>query len=86
MVTDVAWWRGCSTCDVVTINCPLHEGTRGMFNKEFIGKMKKGAYLVSTPASSEHFATACSIGMGSSAQCLCWNVRMQASYSPGFAP
>lgn len=31
-------------CDVVTINCPLHEKTRGMFNKELISKMKKGAF------------------------------------------
>ena len=31
-----------SQCDVVTINCPLHEKTRGMFNKELISKMKKG--------------------------------------------
>jgi phosphoglycerate dehydrogenase-like enzyme len=38
--------HGCSTCDVVTINCPLHEGTRGLFNKELIGKMKPGSYLV----------------------------------------
>ena len=30
-------------CDVVTINCPLHEKTRGLFNKELIAKMKKGA-------------------------------------------
>jgi len=29
-------------CDVVTINCPLHEKTRGLFNKELISKMKKG--------------------------------------------
>lgn len=36
----------CSTCDVVTINCPLHEGTRGLFDKELIGKMKPGSYLV----------------------------------------
>lgn len=35
-------------CDVVTINCPLHEKTRGMFNKELIAKMKKGSYLVNT--------------------------------------
>jgi formate dehydrogenase len=33
-------------CDVVTINVPLTEKTRGMFNKETIGKMKKGAYLI----------------------------------------
>merc|ERR1712000_302130 len=35
-------------CDVVTINCPLHEKTRGLFNKELISKMKKGAWLVNT--------------------------------------
>jgi len=32
-------------CDVVTINCPLHEKTRGMFNKELISKMKPGTSL-----------------------------------------
>nr|CAA77687.1 AciA [Aspergillus nidulans]prf//1905380A aciA gene [Aspergillus nidulans] len=31
-----------SQCDVVTINCPLHEKTRGLFNKELISKMKPG--------------------------------------------
>lgn len=35
-------------CDVVTINCPLYEQTRGLFNKELISKMKKGSYLVNT--------------------------------------
>ncbi|KAI9719845.1 MAG: formate dehydrogenase (NAD+) [Chrysothrix sp. TS-e1954] len=35
-------------CDVVTINCPLHEGTRGLFNAEMINKMKKGSWLVNT--------------------------------------
>lgn len=34
--------------DVVTINCPLHESTRGLFNKDLISKMKKGAWLVNT--------------------------------------
>jgi len=34
-----------SQCDVVTINCPLHEKTRGLFNKELISKMKKGKYF-----------------------------------------
>jgi len=33
-------------CDVVTINVPLTDKTRGMFTKEVIGKMKKGAYLI----------------------------------------
>jgi lactate dehydrogenase-like 2-hydroxyacid dehydrogenase len=32
-------------CDVVTINCPLHEKTRGLFNKELISKMKPGELL-----------------------------------------
>ena len=35
-------------CDVVTINCPLHEKTRGMFNKELISKMKPGESPCST--------------------------------------
>jgi formate dehydrogenase len=50
-------------CDVVTIvstvspgpmpythmqNAPLHEGTKGLFNKDLISKMKKGAWLVNT--------------------------------------
>ncbi|EGW29867.1 formate dehydrogenase-like protein [Spathaspora passalidarum NRRL Y-27907] len=34
--------------DVVTINCPLHEKSRGLFNKDLISKMKKGSYLVNT--------------------------------------
>ena len=35
-------------CDVVTINCPLHESTKGLFNKQLLSKMKKGAWLVNT--------------------------------------
>ncbi|WWD17962.1 hypothetical protein CI109_102407 [Kwoniella shandongensis] len=35
-------------CDVVTINCPLHEKTRGLFNDELISKMKPGSWLVNT--------------------------------------
>lgn len=31
-------------CDVVTINCPLHEKTRGLFNKDLIAKMKPGGF------------------------------------------
>ncbi|AOW07251.1 hypothetical protein B0I72DRAFT_47474 [Yarrowia lipolytica] len=35
-------------CDIVTINCPLHESTKGLFNKEMLSHMKKGAWLVNT--------------------------------------
>ncbi|KAI9772837.1 MAG: formate dehydrogenase (NAD+) [Geoglossum simile] len=35
-------------CDVVTINCPLHEKTKGLFNRDLISKMKKGSYLINT--------------------------------------
>lgn len=35
-------------CDIVTINCPLHSGTEGLFNKKILYKMKKGAFLVNT--------------------------------------
>lgn len=37
-----------SQCDVVTVNCPLHEGTRDLINKDNIKHMKKGAWLVNT--------------------------------------
>ena len=36
------------TCDVVTINAPLHPETEHLFDDELIGKMKRGAYLVNT--------------------------------------
>lgn len=37
-----------SQCDIVTINCPLHESTRGLFDEELISHMKRGAWLVNT--------------------------------------
>lgn len=37
-----------SRADVVTINCPLHEGSKGLFNKDLISHMKDGAWLVNT--------------------------------------
>jgi formate dehydrogenase len=33
-------------CDVITLNCPLHKQTENLFNRERIGRMKRGAYLV----------------------------------------
>jgi len=35
-------------CDVVTINTPLHEGTRGLVNADLLKKFKKGAWIVNT--------------------------------------
>jgi formate dehydrogenase len=36
------------TCDVITINTPLHPETEGLFGDELIGRMKRGAVLVNT--------------------------------------
>jgi len=33
---------------VVTINCPLHKSTRGLFDQVMLTNMKQGAYLVNT--------------------------------------
>jgi formate dehydrogenase len=43
-------------CDVVTINCPLHEKTKGLFNKELIAKMKPGMYIKPSPFPSSSFS------------------------------
>ncbi|KAF8623084.1 hypothetical protein AX15_006498 [Amanita polypyramis BW_CC] len=37
-----------SQCDVVTVNCPLYEKTRGLVNTELLSHFKKGAWLVNT--------------------------------------
>ncbi|KAK9315336.1 hypothetical protein V1522DRAFT_448235 [Lipomyces starkeyi] len=37
-----------SQADVVTVNCPLHESTYGLVNKDLLAKFKKGAWLVNT--------------------------------------
>ena len=37
-----------SQCDVITINAPLHEGTRGLINAELLKHFKKGAWIVNT--------------------------------------
>jgi len=37
-----------AVCDVVTINCPLHPETEGLFDAAMIARMKRGAYLVNT--------------------------------------
>ena len=37
-----------SKCDIVTINCPLHEQSYHLINKDTIKYMKKGAWIVNT--------------------------------------
>ncbi|KAJ3516897.1 hypothetical protein NLJ89_g840 [Agrocybe chaxingu] len=37
-----------SQCDLVTINAPLHDGTRGLINAELLKHFKKGAWIVNT--------------------------------------
>ncbi|CAO1617150.1 unnamed protein product [Sympodiomycopsis kandeliae] len=37
-----------SRCDVVTVNCPLHEGTINLINKDNIKHMKKESWLINT--------------------------------------
>lgn len=34
--------------DVVTVHCPLNEGTQGLFDRERLNRMKPGAYLINT--------------------------------------
>ncbi|MGA6161470.1 NAD-dependent formate dehydrogenase [Amycolatopsis magusensis] len=36
------------SCDVVTINAPLHPETEGLFGDELIATMKRGTYLINT--------------------------------------
>jgi len=53
-------------CDVVTINCPLHPETEGLFDAAMIARMKRGAYLINTARGKicdrDAVATACESG------------------------
>lgn len=37
-----------SSSDFISVHCPLTPDTAGLINKEFIGKMKKGSYIINT--------------------------------------
>ncbi|KIY70134.1 NAD-dependent formate dehydrogenase [Cylindrobasidium torrendii FP15055 ss-10] len=37
-----------SQCDVVTVNAPLHQGTKGLINDELISHFKPGSWIVNT--------------------------------------
>ena len=36
------------TSDVISLNCPLNEQTKGVINAETLGKMKRSAFLINT--------------------------------------
>ena len=68
-----------SQCDVVTVNCPLHEGTRGLVNEELLKSFKKGAWLVNTARGAicdkDAVAAALSSGQLSGYAGDVWNVQ-----------
>jgi formate dehydrogenase len=37
-----------AACDIVSIHCPLHKETEGLFNDAMLAKMKRGSYIVNT--------------------------------------
>ena len=51
--------NSCNQCDVITINCPLHEGTRGLVNAELLSPLlcvlehEQGVRKVELPGSQE---------------------------------
>ncbi|KAJ4729201.1 Formate dehydrogenase, mitochondrial [Melia azedarach] len=55
-----------SKCDIVVVNTPLTDKTRGMFNKDRIAKMKKGVLIVNNARGAimdtQAVADACSSG------------------------
>lgn len=38
--------------DILTLNCPLHEQSKGIINKETLSWMKPGAWIVNTVSES----------------------------------
>ena len=48
IVTFVDFDTLLSESDYLSVNCPLNDGTREIFNAEAFAKMKKGAYFINT--------------------------------------
>ncbi|KAM5542657.1 hypothetical protein V8D89_003618 [Ganoderma adspersum] len=68
-----------SQCDVVTINAPLHEGTKGLINAELLKHFKKGAWIVNTArgaiCNTEDVAAALKSGQLNGYAGDVWNVQ-----------
>ncbi|KIP05092.1 hypothetical protein PHLGIDRAFT_25241 [Phlebiopsis gigantea 11061_1 CR5-6] len=68
-----------SQCDVVTINAPLHEGTRGLINADLLKHFKKDAWLVNTArgaiCNAEDVAAAVKSGQLNGYAGDVWNVQ-----------
>jgi hypothetical protein len=68
-----------SQCDVVTVNAPLHAGTRGLVNADLLKHFKKGAWLVNTArgaiCDADDVAAALKSGQLSGYSGDVWNVQ-----------
>lgn len=68
-----------SQCDVITVNAPLHEGTKDLINKDTLKYFKKGAWLVNTArgaiCNAEDVAAAVESGQLNGYAGDVWNVQ-----------
>jgi len=85
-------------CDIITVNAPLHEGTKNLINKETLKHVKKGAWIVNTArgaiCNAEDIAAAVKSGQISGYGGDVWNVQpapkdhpwrsMHGPLGPGF--
>ncbi|KAI0684795.1 NAD-dependent formate dehydrogenase [Cytidiella melzeri] len=75
-----------SQCDVVTVNAPLHEGTRNLVNADLLKHFKKGAWLVNTArgaiCNAEDVAAAVKSGQLNGYAGDVWNVQPSPKNHP----
>ncbi|KAI0739216.1 NAD-dependent formate dehydrogenase [Daedaleopsis nitida] len=68
-----------SQCDIVTVNAPLHEGTKGLINADLLKHFKKGAWLINTArgaiCNTEDVAAALKSGQLNGYAGDVWNVQ-----------
>ena len=66
-------------CDIITINAPLHEGTKGLIDAELLKHFKKGAWIVNTArgaiCNTEDVAAALKSGQLNGYAGDVWNVQ-----------